>query len=57
MDTVGPASQVRTVIEGDIIHTDHTSVLGGDDKAGLVAILEAIRVLRERRLPHGTWKS
>lgn len=53
MDTVGPASQVRTVIEGDIIHTDHTSVLGGDDKAGLVAILEAIRVLRERRLPHG----
>ena len=53
MDTVAPASQVRTVIEGDIIHTDHTSVLGGDDKAGLVAILEAIRVLRERRLPHG----
>jgi tripeptide aminopeptidase len=53
MDTVGPASQVHTVIEGDIIHTDHTSVLGGDDKAGLVAILEAIRVLREGRLPHG----
>jgi tripeptide aminopeptidase len=28
-------------------------VLGGDDKAGLVAIFEAIRVLRERALPHG----
>jgi tripeptide aminopeptidase len=28
-------------------------VLGGDDKAGVVAILEAIRVLRERRIPHG----
>ena len=53
MDTVGPAAHVRTVVEGDLIHTDHTSVLGGDDKAGLVAILEAIRVLRERRLPHG----
>jgi tripeptide aminopeptidase len=53
MDTVGPAAHVRTVVEGDLIHTDHTSVRGGDDKAGLVAILEAIRVLRERRLPHG----
>jgi tripeptide aminopeptidase len=53
MDTVGPAHHVRTVVEGDLIHTDRTSVLGGDDKAGLVAILEAIRVLRERRLPHG----
>ena len=53
MDTVGPATHVRTVVEGDLVHTDHTSVLGGDDKAGLVAILEAIRVLRERRLPHG----
>ena len=53
MDTVAPASEIHTVIDGDIIHTDHTSVLGGDDKAGLVAILEAIRVLRERGLPHG----
>ena len=53
MDTVGPAAHVRTIVEGDIIHTDHTSVLGGDDKAGLVAIFEAIRVLREKNIPHG----
>jgi tripeptide aminopeptidase len=53
MDTVGPAAHVRAIVEGDLIHTDHTSVLGGDDKAGLVAILEAIRVLREHALPHG----
>lgn len=53
MDTVGPAAHVRTIVEGDIIHTDHTSVLGGDDKAGLVAIFEAIRVLREKSIPHG----
>jgi tripeptide aminopeptidase len=53
MDTVGPAAHVQAIVEGDLIHTDHTSVLGGDDKAGLVAILEAIRVLRERSLPHG----
>ena len=53
MDTVGPAERIRPVIEGDVIRTDGTSVLGGDDKAGVVAILEAIRVLRERAIPHG----
>jgi tripeptide aminopeptidase len=53
MDTVGPAPAVHTVVEGDVVRTDGTSVLGGDDKAGIVAILEAIRVLRERAIPHG----
>jgi tripeptide aminopeptidase len=53
MDTVAPAERVRTVVDGDVIRTDGTSVLGGDDKSGIVAILEAIRVLRERSLPHG----
>lgn len=53
MDTVGPADKIRPIVEGDIIRTDRTSVLGGDDKAGIVAIFEAIRVLRERNIPHG----
>src|SRR5262245_22279974 len=53
MDTVGPAAAVHPVVEGDVIHTDGTSVLGGDDKAGIVAILEAIRTARERAIPHG----
>jgi tripeptide aminopeptidase len=53
MDTVGPAGAIHPVVEGDIVRTDRTSVLGGDDKAGIVAILEAIRVLRERAVPHG----
>lgn len=53
MDTVGPADTIHPVVEGDIIRTDGTSVLGGDDKAGVVAILEAIRVARERGIPHG----
>jgi tripeptide aminopeptidase len=49
----GPADAIHPLVEGDIVRTDRTSVLGGDDKAGIVAILEAIRVLRERNLPHG----
>jgi tripeptide aminopeptidase len=53
MDTVGPASAIHPVLEGDIVRTDRTSVLGGDDKSGIVAILEAVRVLRERGIPHG----
>ena len=53
MDTVGPAEAIHPVVEGDVIRTDGTSVLGGDDKAGVVAILEAIRILRERSIPHG----
>jgi len=53
MDTVGPAAAIHPVTDGDIVRTDRTSVLGGDDKAGIVAIFEAIRVLRERAIPHG----
>jgi tripeptide aminopeptidase len=53
MDTVGPAEKIRVQVDGDIVRTDRTTVLGGDDKAGIVAILEAIRVLREKRIPHG----
>ena len=53
MDTVPPADHVRPVVDGDVIRTDGTSVLGGDDKSGIVAILEAVRLLRERRIAHG----
>jgi tripeptide aminopeptidase len=53
MDTVGPAAAIRPVVDGDLVRTDGTSVLGGDDKAGIVAIFEAIRVLRGRGIPHG----
>lgn len=53
MDTVPPADNVRPVVDGDIIRTDGTTVLGGDDKSGIVAILEAVRLLRERKVPHG----
>jgi tripeptide aminopeptidase len=53
MDTVVPGENVKPIVEGDRVRTDGTTVLGGDDKAGIVAILEAVRVLRERQIPHG----
>jgi tripeptide aminopeptidase len=53
MDTVVPGENVRAVVDGDIIRSDGTTILGGDDKAGIVAILEAVRLVRERGIPHG----
>jgi tripeptide aminopeptidase len=52
MDTVVPGEGVRPVIEGDIIRTDGTTVLGGDDKSGCAVILETIRCLKEQSIPH-----
>jgi len=52
MDTVVPCEVINPKIENDIIKTDGTSVLGGDDKAGIVAILELLRVIKEDKLEH-----
>ncbi len=53
MDTVTPGKGVKPVVRGDVVRSDGTTVLGGDDKAGCAIILEAVEVLQERRIPHG----
>jgi len=53
MDTVVPGEGVKPIVEGDIIRSDGTTILGGDDKSGIAVILEAIRILKEKHLPHG----
>lgn len=47
MDTVTPCKKINPIIENGIIKTDGTSVLGGDDKAGIAAIIEMIRMIQE----------
>ena len=54
MDTVIPGNGVNPLIEDGYIKTDGTTILGADDKAGLAAMLEAVRVLKESNLDHGT---
>src|SRR3990172_3380964 len=49
MDTVVPGEGVRPIVEGDIIRTDGTTVLGGDDKSGVAIICEVVRTLQERQ--------
>ena len=53
MDCVEPCGGVKPVLENGIIKSSGDTILGGDDKAGIVPILEALRVLRENNLPHG----
>lgn len=53
MDTVKPGLGIKPKVTGDMITSDGTTILGGDDKAGLAAIMEALHVLREQKLLHG----
>ena len=52
MDTVGPGEGIRPRVEEGIIRSSGDTILGVDDKAGCAAMLEAVRVIRERGLPH-----
>ncbi|MCD8899013.1 M20/M25/M40 family metallo-hydrolase [Staphylococcus gallinarum] len=54
MDTVVPGIDIKPQIKNDgYIYSDGTTILGADDKAGLAAILEALAVIHENKLPHG----
>ncbi len=53
MDTVVPGKGVKPSIVDGYVVTDGTTILGADDKTGLSAMLEAIRVLKEQNIAHG----
>ena len=52
MDTVEPGRNVRPSVEGDRIVSDGTTILGGDCKAGVSAILEAVESVLEDDTVH-----
>ncbi|WP_091737768.1 M20/M25/M40 family metallo-hydrolase [Marininema mesophilum] len=54
MDTVAPGKGIKPQVEDGWITSDGTTILGSDDKAGLAAIFEGVRTIREQNLPHGT---
>ncbi|HEX6972663.1 MAG TPA: M20/M25/M40 family metallo-hydrolase [Limnochordia bacterium] len=54
MDRVAGGIGVRPIVEDGVVKSDGSTILGADDAAGLAAILEALRVLNERKLPHPT---
>lgn len=54
MDTVVPGQNIKPTLGADgWITSDGSTILGADDKAGLAALFEAIRVIQEQKLPHG----
>lgn len=54
MDTVVPGVGVVPVIEHGVIRSQGDTILGGDDKSGIAAIVEAMRTVVEQDLPHPT---
>ena len=53
MDTVAPGEGVEPQIRDGAIFSSGSTVLGGDDKAGIAALVELIRHLKEENRPHG----
>ncbi len=56
VDTVENGKRaIRPVVKGSVIRSDGTTILGSDDKAGVAALLEAIKELKGRKdLPEFT---
>lgn len=53
MDTVMPTEGLKYKVEGGVITSGGDTILGADDKAGIAAVLEAIRSISEHGVPHG----
>ena len=51
MDTVTPGNGIKPLIDDGIIHTGGSTILSGDDKSGIAAIMEAVKVIKEQNLP------
>ncbi len=50
MDTVGPCRSIQPSIRDNVIYSDGNTILGGDDKAGIAAILEVVRCLQDSKV-------
>ncbi|SDN39826.1 M20/M25/M40 family metallo-hydrolase [Alkalicoccus daliensis] len=54
MDTVVPGLNVNPIVKEGYVYSDGTTVLGADDKAGIAAMIEAVRSIQESGATHGT---
>lgn len=52
-DTVEPGREIKPHMDGGIIRSDGTTILGADNKAAIAAALEAVRWLQVNRPRHG----
>lgn len=52
VDTVQPTPNIKVAIADGVVRTDGSTILGADDKAGVAAILEVVRLLRASAVAH-----
>ena len=52
LDTVEPGRGIRPELDGDVLRSDGTTILGGDCKAGLAIVLEALTSVLESGASH-----
>lgn len=52
MDVIEPNLNVEPIVEGNIIRTNGTTTLGGDDKGGIASIIEVLRTIKEEKISH-----
>ena len=53
MDCVENCRGIEPVLEDGVYRSKGDTVLGGDDKAGVAAILEGLALMKETYIPHG----
>ncbi|MBE1273701.1 M20/M25/M40 family metallo-hydrolase [Enterovibrio baiacu] len=54
MDTVTPGIGIEPIIEDGIIRSKGNTILGGDDKSGIAAVMEAVRTINANGEAHKT---
>ena len=52
LDTVEPGRGIKPQLDGDTLRSDGTTILGGDCKAGVSIVLEALACVAETNRPH-----
>ncbi|PMP60793.1 MAG: peptidase T [Caldimicrobium thiodismutans] len=52
LDTVGPCEGVEVIEENGVIRSNGKTILGADDKAGIVILVELVKALKETQIPH-----
>ena len=53
MDCVECCKGIEPVLEDGVFRSKGNTILGGDDKAGVTAILEGLALMKETYIPHG----
>ena len=52
VDTVAPGENIKPIERKGVIYSNGSTILGADNKAGVAAILEIIRSLKENKIKH-----